>query len=109
MSKEIRRLHRNKTVFTNFTSTKPPELPNPKESTEPIIQHSDFSSPVQPQMPSSSSNIGNNNINTIRADLLEDANHSKFAESDFSDDTHDWGGDSQLLSDDYWHFLGRYE
>ena len=109
MSKEIRRLHRNKTVSTNSSSIEAPELSNLADSTKPRIKHYDLPASVQTKMPISSSDIGNNDINTIRADLLEDAYHSKFAESDFSDDTHDWGGDSQLISDDYWHFLGRFE
>lgn len=109
MSKEIRRLHRKKTFLTNFSGTKKPELTNPIESIEPNIEHSNLLSPCLSQINSSSSDIGHNNTNSIRADLLEDFHHSEFAESDFSDDTHDWGGDSQLLSDDYWHFLGSYE
>ena len=47
--------------------------------------------------------------NLIRSDLLEDDHHSDLAESYYSDDTHDWGGDSDHISNDYWHFLGQYE
>ncbi len=107
MSKEIRRLHRRKTDFTNFSSSESPNLPN---STESIIQQdSDDASSLQPRIINSYSTASTNDINTIRAELLEDQYHSNLAESDYSDDTHDWGWDSQKLSDDYWHFLGQYE
>lgn len=110
MSKEIRRLHRKKTDFTNLSISEPPNLPNPVESTESDIQQdSDDASFLPPQIADSFSTATTNDINTIRAELLEDQYHSNLAESNYSDDTHDWGWDSQKLSDDYWHFLGRYE
>jgi hypothetical protein len=110
MSKEIRKLHRRKTDFTNFSSSESPDLPNPTESTESSIQQDSddaFSLPLQ--IADSFSTTTTNDINTIRAELLEDQYHSDLAESDYSDDTHDWGWDSHQLSGDYWHFLGRYE
>ena len=110
MSRQIRRLHRKKNNFTNFSSGEPPESPNLAESTEHSIeQNLSDDSPLQPQLTNSSITIGNNGINTIRAELIEDTYHSELAESDFSDDTHDWGGDSQHFSDDYWHFVGSFE
>jgi hypothetical protein len=110
MSKEIRRLHRRKTDFTNFTSSESPDLPNPTESTESCIQQdSDNASSLQPQIIDSRSAVSSNDINAIRAELLEDLYHSDLAESNYSDDTHDWGWDNHQLSDHYWHFLGRYE
>ena len=110
MSLEIRRLHRKKTDFTNFSSSEPTYLTNPTESNEPLIQQdSDDVSSLQPQIADSYSTASTNDINTIRAELLEDQYHSDLAESDYSDDTHDWGWNSQKLSSDYWHFLGLYE
>ena len=110
MSKEIRRLHRKKTEFTNFSSSESSELPNQTESTEHNIQQdSDDAYSLKPQITNSRSTARTNDINSIRAEFLEDTYHSKFSESDFSDDTHDWGGNSQSLSDDYWHFVGSFE
>lgn len=110
MSKEIRKLHRRKKEFTNFSSRKAPELPNQTESTEDSIQQdSDDAYSLQPQITNSHSTSGTNDINSIRAEFLDDTYHSKLSESDFSDDTHDWGGDSQNLSSDYWHFVGSFE
>jgi len=110
MSKEIRRLHRKKTEFTNFSSSESPELSSSTESTEDNIQQdSDADYSPQPQTTNSHLTVGTNDINAIRAEFREDTYHSKFSESDFTDDTHDWGGDSQNLSDDYWHFVGSFE
>jgi hypothetical protein len=110
MSNEIRRLHRRKTDFTNFSSSESPDLLNPTESTKSSIQQdSDNASSLQPQITNSCSTVSTNDINAIRAELLEDQYHSDLAESNYSNDTHDWGWDSHKLSDDYWHFLGRYE
>ena len=110
MSRQIRRLHRKKVEFTNFSPSEPPELPSLDESTENTTEKdSDNTSPLQSQLTSSLFTVGKNDINTIRAELREDTYHSEFAESDFTDDTHDWGGDSESLSSDYWHFLGSFE
>ena len=48
-------------------------------------------------------------INAIRAELLEDRHHQDITESDYSNDTHDWGDTTYFNSDEYWNFLGRYE
>lgn len=110
MSRQIRRLHRKKTDFTNFASSEPSELSNSAESTEHATEKDSSNvSPLQPSLTISPFAIGKNDINTIRAELREDTYHSELAESDFTDDTHDWGGDSQHLSNDYWHFVGSFE
>lgn len=110
MSRQIRRLHRKKTDFTNFSSSEASELPNPAESTEHTTERDSDNVPLlQPPLTSSPSAIDKNDINTIRAELREDTYHSLLAESDFTDDTHDLGGDSQSLSSDYWHFVGSFE
>ena len=47
-------------------------------------------------------------INEIRSELMEEKN-SSLIESGYWDETHSWGSDDDEASDDYWHFLGRYE
>lgn len=110
MNKEIRRLHRKKPEFTNFSSSEAPELSHQTESTEHSIQqNSDDAYSLQPQITNSHPTVRTNDINSIRAEFLDDTYHSELCESDFSNDTHDWGGDSQNLSNDYWHFVGSFE
>lgn len=81
-------------------------LPNPTQSSEQSIKE-DFKD--TPLVNNSDSPLSFNNINTIRAEFQEDAYHRKLAQSNFSDDTHDWGGELHDLSDDYWHFVGSFE
>ena len=50
-----------------------------------------------------------NRLDSIRSELEEDSSYVDFTESDYSDDTHNWEDSSQSISDEYWHFLGRYE
>ena len=45
-------------------------------------------------------------IDQIRAELLEEE-YLNSTEPEYLDETHSWG--KQLESDDYWHFVGRYE
>ncbi len=47
-------------------------------------------------------------IDQIRSELDEE-NFSALVESDYWDESHSWGADSEAESDDYWHFLGKYE
>ena len=47
-------------------------------------------------------------IDQIRSEL-EEEQRSALVESDYWDETHSWGADNDLESDDYWHFLGKYE
>jgi hypothetical protein len=47
-------------------------------------------------------------INQICAELVEEQSKSDI-DSEYSDDTHNWFDDGEEFSDDYWHFLGRYE
>ena len=67
------------------------------------------SSPVTPQVDISSSPASDGSINSIRSELLDDFYHSDLTQSDYSNDTHDWDGEGETISDDYWHFLGRFE
>ena len=47
-------------------------------------------------------------LDEIRAELREERN-SALVESNYWDETHNWGSDEEEASDEYWHFLGRYE
>ncbi len=47
-------------------------------------------------------------FNEINADITDDE-RSALVESNYWDETHSWGSDSEIESDDYWHFVGRYE
>ena len=47
-------------------------------------------------------------INEIRSELMEESN-SALIESGYWDETHSWGSDDEEASDEYWHFVGRYE
>ncbi len=47
-------------------------------------------------------------INEISAELTDDR-RSALVESNYWDETHNWGSDHELASEDYWHFVGRYE
>ena len=47
-------------------------------------------------------------IDQIKAELLEERS-SGLIESEYWDETHSWGMDEEEVSDEYWHFLGRYE
>ena len=47
-------------------------------------------------------------IDQIRSELDEE-NFSALVESDYWDESHSWGADNELESDDYWHFVGRFE
>lgn len=69
----------------------PPETPPPdnSEPTAPALQNN------------------NDMIDSIRSELLEDLYHATLAESDYSDDSHNWSDAN--YSTDYWHFLGQYE
>ena len=47
-------------------------------------------------------------VDEIKAELVEEK-QSALLESDYWDETHSWGSDDDEASDEYWHFLGRYE
>ena len=49
-----------------------------------------------------------NSIDQIRSELDEEL-RSTLVESDYWDETHSWGADNEVESDDYWHFVGRFE
>lgn len=92
------RRRRTRDQSDELLSEPPLDTETPQVDPTPAPDHSEIAS----------SNISSD-LDYIRAELLEDQYHSDLAESDYSDDTHDWGWDSQTLSDHYWHFLGKYE
>ena len=47
-------------------------------------------------------------LDEISSELGEERN-SALVESNYWDETHSWGSDEEEASDEYWHFLGRYE
>ena len=47
-------------------------------------------------------------LDEISSELREERN-SALVESNYWDETHSWGSDDEEGSDEYWHFLGRYE
>ncbi len=44
----------------------------------------------------------------ISAELTDDRG-SALVESNYWDETHNWGSDHEIASEYYWHFVGRYE
>ena len=48
-------------------------------------------------------------VDRIRSEIQDEEHHSLLDEPNYSDDTHDWSDNYELVSSDYWHFLGRYE
>ena len=80
----------------------PPEknTPNPlSESTE-ATKEADNPQLVNPSL--------TNSIDQIRSEIDEEL-RSTLVESDYWDETHSWGADNEVESDDYWHFVGRFE
>lgn len=85
-------------------------LPPDTESslTEPTEEiPADDATSFQPTPPAPNINL-QDQIDLIRSEILDDEYHSQIADTNFTDNTHHWSDDSSQ-SDDYWHFLGRYE
>ncbi len=47
-------------------------------------------------------------IDEISSELIEDRRSGR-VEFNYWDESHNWGSDNEVVSDDYWHFLGGYE
>lgn len=47
-------------------------------------------------------------INQIRVELREETSYP-VVEPEYWDDTHNWQGEYGAESQEYWHFVGRYE
>lgn len=79
----------------------------PAENVEPASSDRASSNPPEIPIPPSPTKL--TTVDLIRTELLEDVYHAELSEPHFSDDTHNWGNGNKLISDDYWHFLGRFE
>ena len=81
---------------------KPQEKPTPNPLSESPEVTKEASNPqlVNPSL--------TNNIDQIRSEIDEEL-RSTLVESDYWDETHSWGADNEVESDDYWHFVGRFE
>ena len=100
---------RRRSDVENASLTRDRTQQSPVNSSPKDIEPDFDDNQIRPQTSISSTIINEQNINSIRAELLEDVYHSDFAESNYSNDTHDWGNHGYSHSDEYWHFLGRYE
>jgi hypothetical protein len=97
-----RRIGNSDDISLNLTT----ELSYPTTDAQP---NSDHAPPSKPETTISPRLSDLDCISLIRSELLEDDYHSTLAESDYWDDSHSWSNGDELLCDDYWHFLGRYE
>ena len=112
MNQPIRRQRRRRTDSEEsdldlISRTKPSTTP--AEPTDTQSQHDDPPSTTPQINVDSNTSTHQAIIDRIRSEINEDNYHSLLSESDYSDDTHDWGEIGELVSSDYWHFLGRYE
>ena len=82
-----------------------------KSSAEPTNTESENEHPPSntPQANVDSVTTHQMTIDRIQKEINEDNYHSKLNEPEYSNDTHDWSDDLDLVSSDYWHFLGMYE
>ena len=105
----IRKRRRIRSNVENASSTSDISQQSPVDSSHEDVEQDFDDNQIRPQTSISSTTINEQSINSIRAELLEDIYHSDFAESNYSNDTHDWGNNDYSHSEEYWHFLGRYE
>lgn len=109
MSEPIRRRRRRRTDDgeVDLSRIVPARLSSPSPVTE---SKSDDDSSSDPQITVESNTVSHQAIiDRIRSEINEDNYHSGLNEPDYSNDTHDWGDNLELVSSDYWHFLGMYE
>ncbi len=104
MSEPIRRRRRIRTDALDLSSHLP--TPSPPANIKP---HPDNATLINPEITVPPRAINNNHLDLIRTEIIEDNYSADFAESDYWNDSHHWSSGDQLLSDDYCHFLGRYE
>ena len=80
--------------------------------TKPILRKEEWSEEekgeVTVQREGSRQLVMTSEVDQIKAELVEERS-STLLESDYWDETHSWGSDEEEESDEYWHFLGRYE
>ena len=78
----------------------------PKALSEPTEANKDAPKP-QLENPPLTNNI-DHIINQIRSELYEEL-RSPLVESEYWDETHSWNTNHETESNDYWHFVGRFE
>ena len=101
---EPRMTDRRRTRRTRSNST--------EKETKPILPEEEWTeeeiSEVSVQREDSRQLVMTSEIDQIRAELVFERG-SALLESDYWDESHSWGSDEEEESDEYWHFLGRYE
>ena len=96
--------NRRRASDTNTTGSLAPSTPlSSLDNTEPIP---DLALETEANISTTSKLAA---IDRIRTELLEDRYHEKLVEPHYWDETHNWTDEGELVSTDYWHFLGRYE
>ena len=75
-------------------------IPNPHTKSPQTTKEADNPQLVNPSL--------TNSIDQIRSEIHEEL-RSTLVESDYWDESHNWGADHEVESDDYWHFVGRFE
>ena len=90
-----------------ISSSLEPEEPKPSVPVEESISKTETEE-ITNQSLRKSILVMRQGIDEIRAELGEERS-SALLESDYWDETHSWGADDEGASDEYWHFVGRYE
>ncbi len=90
-----------------ISSSLEPEEPKPSLTAEESISKTETEEVTRPATRKGIL-VMRQGIDEIRAELGEERN-SALLESDYWDETHSWGADDEEASDEYWHFVGRYE
>lgn len=103
-----KRLRRGSTDNDNDTTNF--VLTDSDQATVPLnIEQNLNNTSEQPPINLPNSTIAKLDLDSIRTELLNDFHHEDLSESDYWDESHNWSVDSESPSDEYWHFLGRYE
>ena len=86
----------------------PQDQYTPKALSEPTEANKEApNTQLENENPSLTNNI-DHIINQIRSELYEEL-RSPLVESEYWDETHSWNTNYETESDDYWHFVGRFE
>ena len=100
-----RRRRRRRVDEEDTTVSLAPSTPLSSDSIEPVFDRV----PVEPEITTSISTSKLAITDRIRTELLEDKYHEKLVEPEYWDESHNWTDEGELVSSDYWHFLGQYE
>jgi hypothetical protein len=96
--------HHEVTEFFPPSSTEPSAPPQDTQSQSDIV-----STPQNAIATVANDDRGTLDLDPIRTELLNDFHHRDFSESEYWDESHNWSDDGEPVSDEYWHFLGRFE